>query len=335
MKLALITEAWHPQVNGVVRTWTNVVRELQEMGHIVEVIHPGLFRTCRAPKYPEIRLAMFPYARLRRLLDEIAPEAIHIATEGPLGLAGRRYCRRRGWPFTTSYHTQYPAYLKAYFGVPPGLTYRLLRWFHGRAQGVLVPTATVQKELAQRGLGNTVLWNRGVDARLFCPGSKDVLNLSRPIFVTAGRVAVEKNIEAFLRLDLPGSKVVIGDGPARARLQRAYPQAHWTGYLHGADLAKHYAAADVFVFPSRTDTFGVVMLEANACGLPVAAFPVTGPVDVVKPGISGVLDEDLRTACLGALRIDPAGARAYALLHSWTRCARIVLDNLAEIPGRR
>jgi glycosyltransferase involved in cell wall biosynthesis len=331
MRIALVTEAWLPLVNGVVRTWRHVTAELEALGHQVLVIHPGLFRTVGLPRYPEVRLALLPGRKLAALLRGFDPDAIHIATEGPLGQAARRLCLRRSWPYTTSFHTQFAPYLKIYFGVPQGLTYRFLRWFHGRAQRTLVPTASVRDELAGRGFGNLVIWGRGVDTELFRPQGKEFLDLPRPIFLTAGRVAAEKNIEAFLRLDLPGSKVVVGDGPARQSLQRRYPQVTWAGYLYDQDLARYYSAADVFVFPSRTDTFGNVMQEANACGIPVAAYPVTGPIDVVQRGVTGVLDEDLRSACLAALKIDPAGCRAYALERTWPRCAGTVLDNLAPI----
>ena len=333
MKIALLSDAWQPQVNGVVRTWQQVIAELEKLGHAVEVIHPGLFRTTSLPRYPEIRLALLPAGKVRRLLDEQPPDAIHIATEGPIGQAGRRLCLRRGWAFTTSYHTQFPHYLRAYAGLPVSLGYRFIRWFHRPARAVLVPTRQVGEELAARGLPRTVTWSRGVDTDLFQPRGKAGLyeGLPRPIFLYAGRVAMEKNIEAFLDADLPGSQVVVGDGPARPALMRRYPAVHWAGYQFGEALARHYAAADVFVFPSRTDTFGVVMLEANACGLPVAAFPVTGPIDVVRPGETGCLNVDLRRACLDALALDPAACRRYAQAHSWARCARIALDQFVPV----
>lgn len=315
----------------MVRTWTEVVRELSAIGHDIDVIHPGLFRTCRMPRYPEIRLALLPGRAVTRRLRQAEPEAIHIATEGPLGWAARRYCARHGLPFTSSYHTQFPHYLKRYAHVPPSWTYRFIRWFHGPARAVLVPTRRVGEELAAHGLNNTVVWTRGVDTKLFRPmdGAPDVYEgMARPVFLYAGRVAVEKNIEAFLDLDLPGSKAVVGEGPAKAALMERYPGVRWAGYRFDADLARHYAHADVFVFPSRSDTFGVVMLEANACGVPVAAYPVTGPIDVVKPGINGCLHDDLRTACLNALKLDRATCRAHAEPQAWTKCARIVADHL-------
>jgi len=334
MRIVLVTDAWAPQVNGVVRTWQQVRQELEAQGHIFEVIHPGQFRTIAAPRYPEIRLALWPRRRLARLIDAFAPEAIHIATEGPLGQHARKLCLKRNWPFTSSYHTQFPQYLKQYFGIPASWTYAFVRRFHGAARATLVPTAGVGHELAQRGLHNTVTWSRGADTKLFSPGKNGLYDhLERPVFLYAGRVAVEKNIEAFLAADLPGSKVVVGDGPARKPLASKYPDVFFAGYKFGEELARHYADADVFVFPSRTDTFGVVMLEANACGVPVAAYPVTGPIDVVRPGVNGALHEDLAQACREALEVDPASCRRFAEENSWAKCARIVVENLVPISG--
>jgi glycosyltransferase involved in cell wall biosynthesis len=331
MRLALATDAWHPQVNGVVRTWTRVIEELESEGHEVLVLHPGLFRTMAAPRYPEIRLALLPGRRLSAQLAAWGPEAVHIATEGPIGMAVRHWCRRRAQPFTTSYHTQFPHYLRAYFGLPTAVTWRFIRWFHGAARRTLAPTRGVADELRRHGVAGAAEWCRGVDTRQFRPVAPALADLPRPVFVYAGRVAVEKNIGAFLECPLPGSKLVIGDGPARAALQRRHPAAHWAGYRFGEDLAAHYASGDVFVFPSRTDTFGIVMLEANACGLPVAAYPVTGPIDVVRPGVSGALDEDLRRAAIRALDVPRESCIAYAATHSWKRCAEVVLDALAPL----
>jgi glycosyltransferase involved in cell wall biosynthesis len=337
MKIALITDAWTPQVNGVVRTWSEVVRQMQTLGHEVLVIHPGHFLTFAVPNYPEICLAVFAGNKVTSMLDDFRPDAIHVATEGPLGLTCRAYCIERHLLFTTSYHTHYPQYLSIYYKVPPKITMTCLRWFHGAADRTLVPTRSVGDELQSHGFRNIVVWSRGVNTHVFKPRPKDALSLPRPIFLTASRVAPEKNIEAFLDADLPGSKVVVGDGPARAALQRRYPQAHWTGYQHGEDLARLYASADVFVFPSRTDTFGITMLEANACGLPVAAFPVTGPVDVVKQNQTGVLDNDLRTACLEALKLDSHKCVEYARTCSWEKCAETAIESLSMInrPSRR
>jgi len=304
------------------------------MGHEFHVIHPGLFKTFSAPRYPELKIARFPGRKVFQMLDELQPDAIHIPAEATIGVAGRRYCLKRGYPFTTSYHTQYPHYLWEYFRIPLGVTYRLMRWFHGRAKATLVPTPTVGRELEARGFNNIVVWSRGVDTSLFKPWP-DVEHLyeglDRPIWVYAGRVSIEKNLEAFLKLDLPGTKVIVGDGPAREMLKAKYPEVHFAGYQFGEDLGKHYAAADIFVFPSLTDTYGVVMIEAMACGLPVAAFPVTGPVDVVRHGETGILDDDLRTACLQALELKREDAIAFGQSQTWRKCAQIVVDNLAII----
>lgn len=332
MRFVLVTDAWAPQVNGVVRTWQHVTREMTKLGHEPHVIHPGQFKTIGAPRYPEIRLALFPGKAVGRMLDELDADAIHIATEGPLGMAARKWCMKNGVQYTTSYHTQFPHYLRQYFGIPKSLSYRFIRFFHGKANHTLVPTPQVGKELEKQGLNNIVVWSRGVDTDLFHPAYEtpaQMQNLPRPIFVYAGRIAIEKNIEAFLKLDLPGSKLVIGDGPPKNSLQKQYPQATFVGYKFGEELAAHYAAGDVFVFPSVTDTFGVVMLEANACGLPIAAFPVTGPIDVVQQGQTGYVYKDLKQAALDALKLDKAPCVAFARRNSWTRCAQTVLDHLA------
>ena len=332
MKFVLVTDAWAPQVNGVVRTWQHVTREMRKLGHETIVIHPGQFRTLSAPRYPEIKLAILPGRAVHKQLNDLNPDAIHIATEGPLGMAARKWCSKHKRAFTTSYHTQFPHYLRQYFGVPRSLSYRFIRWFHGKANHTLVPTKQVGEELKRQGLNNTVVWSRGVDTELFKPDyetPETVRDLPRPIFVYAGRIAIEKNIEAFLKLDLPGTKLVIGDGPPRASLQKQYPDATFVGYKFGEELAAHYAAGDVFVFPSKTDTFGVVMLEANACGLPIAAFPVTGPIDVVQQGQTGYVYKDLRQAALDALKLDKAPCIAFAARNSWARCAQTVIDHLA------
>ncbi|MCC6906606.1 MAG: glycosyltransferase family 1 protein [Phycisphaerales bacterium] len=328
MRIALVTDAWLPQVNGVVTTLGHVVRQLEAMGDEILVINPQLFRTYPLPRYPEIRLAWLPGRKMRRMLREFNPQAIHIATEGPLGIAARLHCGLRNIPFNTSYHTQFPQYLEKYAWIPASWTYRVMRWFHGRANATLVPTAHVREELEARGFANVRVWTRGVDADLFKPGDKDFLPGDRPISLYVGRVATEKNIEAFLEADVPGTKYIVGDGPARPGLQRKYPNARFVGVKKGEELAKHYAAADVFVFPSRTDTFGVVMLEAMACGVPVAAYPVTGPIDVVAPGVSGVLHDDLATAIRGALKVDPASCLKYAQGFSWKRCAEMFREAL-------
>jgi glycosyltransferase involved in cell wall biosynthesis len=334
MRIALVTDAWFPQVNGVVTTLNNVRGYAERCGHAVLVINPSLFRTIPCPKYPEIRLSMLPGRKLRRLLDEFQPQAVHIATEGPLGLAGRSWCVKRGKPFTTSYHTQFAHYLKIYFGIPRGGTYAAMRWFHRRAARTLVPTPSVGRELESRGFRNIVVWTRGVDTELFRPHGKEFLADARPIFLYAGRVSAEKNIEAFLDANLPGTKYVVGDGPLMNAMIKRHPRVRFVGFKHGIELAKHFAGADVFVFPSRTDTFGVVMLEAMASGLPVAAYPVTGPIDVVKQGVTGVLNDDLATAARKALELSPQTCRDDALGFSWARCGQMWLDNLAPIePG--
>lgn len=333
MRIALVTEAWHPQINGVVTTWTHVINILSGQGHEFRVVHAGEFATVPFPRYPDIRVALFPYRRLARLLDEFQPDAIHIATEGPLGWAARRYCLKNDLPFTTSYHTQFPDYLKRYFGIPQGWTYPYFRRFHRPARATLVPTPRVKQELDARGFEHVVIWSRGVDAELFTPIPREahfapIRALPRPIFVCSGRVCLEKNLPAFLESDLPGSKLVIGPGPMLPKLRRRYPAAHFTGYLPPQEYAQHLAAADVFVFPSVTDTFGLVMLEAMACGVPVAAYPVTGPIDVVKHGVTGVLHQDLRTAALQALELNRQDCRQYAMRFPWSTCAWQLFNTL-------
>jgi glycosyltransferase involved in cell wall biosynthesis len=319
MRIAMVTDAWTPQVNGVVQTLSRTRDELVSMGHEVLMVTPEGRRTVPMPTYPEIRLALFPGRSLRRDLDEFEPDCVHIATEGPLGLAARRYCIRNACPFTTAYHTQFPEYVRARFPVPIAWTVRLLRWFHRRAVRTMVPTRAVADKLAQRGFANLVIWSRGVDTTLFTPGDPFDYALPGPIWIYLGRVAIEKNIEAFLELELPGSKVIIGDGPDRERLAADYPDSLFLGFRFGPELSRLLAGGDVFVFPSTTDTFGLVMLEAMACGLPVAALPVDGPIDVIRHGETGILDENLTTACLAALQLDRHACREFAESHSWRR----------------
>ncbi|MEO8467619.1 MAG: glycosyltransferase family 1 protein [Gammaproteobacteria bacterium] len=330
MKLALVTDAWLPQVNGVVTTLQRTHEVLEARGHAVTVVSPDQYRTLPCPSYPEIRLALLPARQLTRTLDSLEPDAIHIATEGPLGLAAAAYCTRRRFAFTTSYHTQFPQYLRKRAPIPESWSYAFLRRHHGRARRTLVATEHQRRDLVAHGFRNVVIWSRGVDAQLFKPGSREHLALPRPIFAYAGRVAVEKNLDAFLALDLPGTKVVIGDGPDRAPLERRCRNVRFLGYRFGAELANCLSATDVFVFPSRTDTFGLVMLEAMGCGTPVAAFPVTGPIDVVTHGYDGVLDEDLCTAALAALNIDRNACRTTALSCSWERAAGQFLSHLVR-----
>ncbi len=322
MKIALVTDAWAPQVNGVVTTLMQVTEALERDGDEVHVLHPGLFRSVPCPSYPEIRLAVMAGRELHRRLSLLDAEAVHIATEGPLGMSARRWCLRHDRPFTTAYHTQFPRYLRLRAPVPESWTYAWLRRFHGAATRCMVATPAVQSELQRRGFRNVVPWSRGVDTALFRPRDKDFLPGPRPIHLYMGRVSVEKNIQAFLDLELPGSRYVVGGGPDLARLQQRYPDVRFTGFRQGEELARTLAAADVFVFPSRTDTFGLVMLEAMACGVPVAAYPVTGPLDVVDDGVTGALHEDLGVAVRRALRVDPAACLAHACRHTWQRSAR-------------
>jgi glycosyltransferase involved in cell wall biosynthesis len=328
VKIAIVTDAWRPQTNGVVQTLSTTAQTLRAGGHEVLVIEPNQFRTFPCPTYPEIRLAWLPYRKLAQLLGDFAPDCIHIATEATLGMAARSWCLRNRFAFTTSYHTQFPEYVRARAPIPLALSYAHLRRFHSAAARTMVATPALQKQLETRGFHRIVRWTRGVDVELFKPSGKGFLDLPRPICVYLGRVAVEKNIEAFLELDLPGTKLVIGDGPERRSLQGKFPTARFVGYKFGAELAAHLAAADVFVFPSRTDTFGLVLLEALACGVPVAAYPVTGPIDVIENGTTGVLDEDLRAAALAALKLDPAKCRSFALRHTWEAATKQFLGNL-------
>jgi glycosyltransferase involved in cell wall biosynthesis len=320
-RILIVTDAWHPAVNGVVRTIDSLAAELRILGHEVQVIGTDRFRTLPLPSYPEVRLA-WDSGRLAAMIDAAAPEAIHIATEGPLGLAARRYCLRRKKPFTTAFHTRFPEYLASRLPVPLGWSYAALRRFHAPAAAVMVATPTLEGTLRDRGFERLRLWTRGVDTDLFRPRDKSFLDAPRPIWLCVGRVAVEKNLEAFLRLDLPGTKYVVGDGPQLPSLRRRHAAARFVGYKHGEELARYYAAADAFVFPSRTDTFGLVLLESLAAGVPVAAFPVAGPLDVVGTSGVGSLQDDLGAAALAALAIDPRRCRAYALGFSWAAAAR-------------
>lgn len=336
MRICIVSDAWLPQVNGVVRTLTETRRELRLMGHTVRMITPLLFPTLPCPTYPEIQLSIAPARKVARLIERFAPDALHIATEGPLGWAARDYAIKHGLPFTTAYHTRFPEYIQARFGIPLSWSYAVMRRFHGAAARVMVPTDIVRRDLEAAGFTNVVLWSRGVDVSIFnrTPAGdnpRDFLKETRPIFLYVGRVAIEKNVEAFLALDLPGTKWVVGEGPALAELKRRYPQAYFAGVFPQRELARYYAAADVFVFPSKTDTFGLVLLEALACGLPVAAYPVTGPLDVIGSSNAGVLDHDLRAACLRALDIPREAARAHALRFSWAEAARQFAEHLRPV----
>ena len=331
MRILIVTDAWQPQVNGVVRTLQTTVGHLRERGHTVMVVAPDQFASIPCPTYPEIRLSLLPGRKLRRIVDAFGPDAVHIATEGPLGFAAWRLCRRRRWPFTTAFHTRFPEYIHARIRLPLAISYAVVRWFHSAAVRTMVATASLQADLEARGFRNLVTWGRGVDIALFHPRPNRVLNLPHPIYLYVGRVAVEKNIQDFLDLKLDGSKLVVGDGPQLKRLRREYPDVNFVGAKHGEELAAHYAAADVFVFPSRTDTFGLVLLEALASGLPVAAYPVTGPKDVIGTAPVGCLDEDLGRAARNALSIDPRACRAFAVERSWQASVAQFEANLVRI----
>jgi glycosyltransferase involved in cell wall biosynthesis len=335
MRIAIVTDAWSPQTNGVVSTLRQTTSCLEQLGHELLLVTPSLFRSIPCPTYPEIRLALFPYSGVSALISGFHPDAIHIATEGSLGFAARRYCLRHGLQFTTSYHTQFPQYLRSRFPIPTSVSYRALLWFHGAATHCMVSTQTVRNQLAERGFRNLVHWQRGVDTELFKPRPKDFLQHPRPIAAYVGRVAIEKNIDAFLRMPWTGTKLVIGDGPELPRLKSQFPEAVYAGFRFGDDLARHLAASDVMVFPSLTDTFGLVNLEAMACGVPVAAYPVAGPIDVVEDGVTGALDEDLASAALRALAVDPRACRDRALRCGWDLCSREFESNLVPASGQR
>jgi len=342
MKIALLTDAWLPQVNGVVTTLLELVRELEGVGHEVQVVHPGLFTTRPCPGYAGIDLAVRPGRLVAKMLDDMQPDAIHLATEGPLGWAGRRHCLRRGLAFTTAFHTKFPEILHAALRVPLSWGYALFRHFHRPSSGVMVPTHGVLQMLEQRGFRNLRPWTHGVDTQAFpfhgaaCP-SPLTGALAHPVSLYVGRISYEKNIEAFLQLDMPGTKVVCGVGPLEARLKAKYPQVRWLGILDRATLAQVYAAADVFVFPSRSETFGLVMLEAMACGTPVAAFPVDGPMEVLGAHLGraprgGVLHDNLLTASQQALAIPRSEARSRAMDFTWAQAAQLFQQYL--VPAR-
>jgi glycosyltransferase involved in cell wall biosynthesis len=326
MRILVVSDAWHPQINGVVRTLERVGRELPALGAGVDYLTPQDYRTLPMPTYPDIRLALTSPAAVASRIAQHDPDHVHIATEGPLGVMARRACLASGRAFTTSYHTRFPEYLRARAPVPEAWTYAWLRRFHNAGSATLAATPTLAADLRARGFSKIVPWSRGVDADVYRPRIGATLGVPGPVFLSVGRVAVEKNLEAFLSLDLPGTKVIVGDGPALPRLKMRYPDAVFPGAKTGEELAKIYAAADVFVFPSLTDTFGIVLLEALASGVPVAAYPVMGPIDVIAGTGAGVLDCDLRLACLAALNVSRETARAVALRHSWRSCAQLFLD---------
>lgn len=338
LRIVIVSDAAEPQVNGVVRTLGKLKQQLIEMGHEVISITPDQFNTIPMPSYPEIRLALFPGRRLARMIESANPNAIHIATEGPLGLAARRYCIRRGLPFSTSFHTRFGEYLYARTGFPLAWSYAFLRWFHRQASTIMVATKSLQRELEERGFGTPSIWSRGVDIDLFHPRPElqgaHPAGLERPVYLYVGRVAVEKNIDAFLDCELAGSKMVVGDGPRLEHLKKHHPEAYFAGALFGEELAKAYAAADCFVFPSKTDTFGLVLIEALASGTPVAAYPVQGPLDVIGEAPAGVLDQNLEKAARQAVNIPRETARDYALGFTWEACTRQFLNNLALEPAK-
>lgn len=328
MRILVATDAWHPQVNGVVRTYERLAQELNLLGVELKVLAPHAFHTVSCPTYPEIRLALPGWRRLAQRFQAERPDAVHIATEGPIGWMARGYCRARAIPFTTSFHTRFPEYLDQRFAIPAGWTTAVLRRFHNAGRGLMVATSSLARELESQGFERVLPWTRGVDTELFRP--RPVRHFGAgPIFLNVGRIATEKNIEGFLSLQLPGRKVVVGGGPQLAELKARYPEVLFTGKRTGEALAECYASADVFVFPSRTDTFGMVLLEAMASGLPVAALPVTGPVDVVSEH-TGVLSHDLRQAALAALQLDSERVRAHALSFAWENAARLFLANITS-----
>lgn len=335
-RILIVTDAWAPQVNGVVRTMTTVVAEVRAMGHVVEVVAPDRFCTVPCPTYSDIPLALLPRRRLARIIETFQPDALHIATEGPLGIAARSWAKRNGFQFTTAFHTRFAEYVKARTGLPVGPLYAWMRRFHGASQGTMVATQSLREDLAARGFRNIRAWSRGVDLALFKPEPREDWGLPRPVFICVGRVAVEKNIDAFLGLELPGSKVVVGGGPILSRLQREHPEVLFTGPRFGEALARAYAGADVLVFPSLTDTFGLVMLESLACGTPIAAFPVTGPIDVLADahGKIGAVNSDLAIAAMDALTADRFACRAHAERYSWRACAETFLSHLVPMGAR-
>jgi glycosyltransferase involved in cell wall biosynthesis len=330
MRVLVATDAWHPQINGVVRSLEHLASEAPSFGADIALLTPNDFRTMPMPGYREIRLALAWPDAVRRAISAARPDAVHIATEGPVGWMARHVCRSEGYPFTTSYHTRFPEYLAARLPVPLAWSYAALRRFHNTSAGTMVGSPTLERDLRERGFSHLMPWSRGVNADLFCPRGERPFAFPKPVFLFVGRLAVEKNIESFLKLDLPGSKVVVGDGPLRASLEARFPGAHFLGVRTGEALAAVYASADVLVFPSLTDTFGIVILEALASGLPIAAFPVMGPLDVIGASGCGCLDADLRCAALRALDISRDKCRAHALTFTWQDSVSQFLDNITR-----
>lgn len=333
MKILIVSEAWDPQTNGVVRTIKMTVRELRKLGHEVELLTPQGFRSIPCPTYPDIRLCVTTPREVARRFDAFGPDALHIATEGPLGWMARRVAMQRNWGFTTAYHSRFPEYVHARCRLPLSWSYAALRAFHNAGSAILVPTPAILEDLRQRGFTHAKLWGRGVDLETFTPQGEDLPRGAAPIFLYVGRLAIEKNIEAFLSLDLPGEKWVAGEGPAEAGLKTRFPGVRWLGVLDGPGLATLYRTADVMVFPSRTDTFGLVILESLACGTPVAAYPVAGPIDVIGSSGAGVMNDDLRQACLEALQVSRTTARIHAETFSWTAATLQFLAALQPVRG--
>jgi glycosyltransferase involved in cell wall biosynthesis len=329
MRIAIATDAWHPQINGVVTTLCRTKAELEKLGHQVIMITPAELLTIACPTYPEIRLALRPRRLVTKELRRCSPDAVHVATEGPIGVATRAHCIRVHQTFTTSLHTRFPEYVRLRVPVPLDWGYRYLRWFHAPARRTMVSVPSLRVELQKRGLRHLVIWSRGVDLSVFEPRDKHFLEGERPIFMYMGRVAAEKNVDEFLRLDLPGTKYVVGGGPDLEILTRRYRTTRFTGYKVGVDLARHVASADVVVFPSKTDTFGLTILEAMACGVPVAAYPVQGPKDLIQNGHNGYTDDDLRNAALECLKVRPRDCREFATCYSWEACTAQFLNHLS------
>ena len=335
MRILIVSDAWYPQLNGVVRALSTTRDQLTGMGHEIEVLGPAPFRSVPCPTYPEIRLALTTPGRVGRIIAGLKPDAVHIATEGPLGWCARHWLKRRGIPFTTSFHTMFPLYLKLRGGIPESWSFALLRLFHNAATRTMYSTDTLRRVLTRHGIGSLAQWVRGVDTELFRPVPPADLEFPGPVLMYVGRLAVEKNLDAFLGLGIPGTKVLVGDGPQRAALQAKYPDAVFLGPRYDDELVAHYCAADVLVFPSKTDTLGLVMLEATACGVPVAALPVPGPNDIIGDSGAGVLSDDLAEAIEAALDIEPEACRAHALKYTWDASARQFLGNLAPVALKR
>lgn len=331
LKIAIVSDAYYPHVSGVARSIEETMKALEKRGHEVLIVAPRDYRfKVSMPVYKEIKLVIAPYRKLSRVLDAFAPDALHISVEGPLGLAARKYAKKRGLHYTTAYHTRFPEYAKIYAGIPLSWTYGFARWFHNGASQVMVAAESLKSDLEKWGIKNMVIWPRGVDTEMFTP--EDAIDLpGKPVFMYMGRVAAEKNLDAFLSLDLPGTKYVVGDGPDKKRLEKKYPDAVFTGYKFGKELSQHLAGADVFVFPSLTDTLGLVMLEANACGVPVATFPSQASAAVIAEGENGIVSADLREACLKALTLSRERCREIALQNGWNRPADLFLENLVKV----